>query len=139
MYDIEIFNNSASILNKKVPNRIISWITILILLLILFIFSLFISFNKYKTYFGRVKGGYVEVYNYDFPINKKDKLYIERNLYDYKIINIEKDKIILDIKLDNNLNIDNNILVINILKGRTKLINIIKNKWKDVFSNEKIK
>ena len=139
MCDIDVFNNSATVLNNKVPNKIISWITVLIVLLILFILFSFISFNIYKTSLGYVEGGYVKIYNYDSTIDLKDKLYIKDKKYDYRIININNEEVVLDIELDKSLNIEGNILVINFLRYRTNIFNIIKNKWKDVFYSDKIK
>ena len=139
MCDIDIFNNSATVLNNKVPNKIISWITVLIILLILFILFSLISFNVYKTSLGYVEGGYVKIYNYDSTIDLKDKLYIRNKKYDYSIISINNEEVILDIELDKSLNIEGNILTINFLRYRTNIFNIIKNKWKDVFYSDKIK
>ena len=139
MCDIDVFNNSSTVLNNKVPNKIISWITVLIVLLILFILFSFISFNIYKTSLGYVEGGYVKIYNYDSTIDLKDKLYIRNKKYDYSIISINNEEVILDIELDKSLNIEGNILTINFLRYRTNIFNIIKNKWKDVFYSDKIK
>ena len=139
MCDIDVFNNSATVLNNKVPNKIISWITVLIILLILFILFSFISFNIYKTSLGYVEGGYVKIYNYDSTIDLKDKLYIKDKKYDYSIISINNEEVTLNIELDKSLNIEGNILVINFLRYRTNIFNIIKNKWKDVFYSDKIK
>ena len=48
--NIDIYNNSAVILNNKNPSLIKYWITILIILCLLFLVLLFIPFNIYKTY-----------------------------------------------------------------------------------------
>ena len=133
MDNVDVFNNSAIILNKKVPKRIISWITILIILLSLVTIILFVNFNVYKSTIGIYHNDKVEIYDFNLPLNKKNKLYINQNLYNYKIIGIYDNKIILDIKLDDDLKIENNIFNINILKSRTNLFNIIKKKWKEVF------
>ena len=78
MDNIDIYNNSAIILNNKLPKKIISWITILIILFILFIIFSFVPFNIYKPIIG-----YVDIKNNktylvlditksDFPINNEN-------------------------------------------------------------------
>ena len=72
--NINIYNNSACILNKKTPFIINSWIVILIICLILFIILSFIPFNIYSYYDGYVLKQNNKYYisliiNYnDFPI-----------------------------------------------------------------------
>lgn len=134
MDNIDIFNDSAIILERKVPKKIKSWITILISLLILFVFISFIKFNTYEDYTGLYLNKQVIIYSNQFPLN--NKLYIEGKKYTYNIISINDNKVILDIELDNNLKVDNNVLRINLLKDRTTIFNILKKKWKDVFSND---
>lgn len=137
MDDITIFNDSAIILQKKVPKRIISWITILITSFIIFILISFIKFNFYKSYIAIYQNGKVVLNGNVSSLKKDDKLYIEHKQYKYKIINIESNKIFIDINLDDNLKINNNILNVNILKGKTSLFEIIKNKWKEVLFYER--
>ena len=137
--NLDIYNDSAIILEKKTPKKIISWITILIILTILFVVFLFIPFNIYKPLFG-----YVDITNNssylildfdksDFPFNKNNELYIKSKKYDYKVVRIEENKLILNVNLDNNLKVQNNIVTANVLKNRTTLFNIIKNKIKKGF------
>lgn len=141
MDKIDIYNNSAIILNKKTPKKIISWITILIILLIIFIIFSFVPFSIYKPCFG-----YVDIKDNnsylvltlsvsDFPINKDNKLYIKSKSYDYEVININIDdgEVILKVDLDDNLKISNNMISVNFLKDRTTIFNIIKNKIKKGF------
>ena len=136
---LDIYNNSAIILEKKTPKKIISWITILIILTLIFLFLSFLPFNLYKT-----KVGYVDIVDNnsyivlpidesDFPVHKNKKLFIKNKKYNYKIMKLESDKLILKINLDNNLKIQNNIVKLNILKDRTTLFKIIKNKIKKGF------
>ena len=47
MDKLDIYNNSAIILDKKTPKKIISWITILIILTIMFVVFSLIPFNIY--------------------------------------------------------------------------------------------
>ena len=139
MDNLDIYNDSAIILDKKTPKKIISWITILIILTILFIIFSFFPFNIYKQLVGYVNivdnSSYIvlEVNESDFPINKTNKLYIKNKQYNYKIVNIEEDKLILSINLEDNSKIQNNIVTVNILKNRTTLFKIIKNKIKKGF------
>ena len=139
MDKLDIYNNSAIILDKKTPKKIISWITILIILTILFIIFSLIPFNIYKPLIGYVDinndNSYIvlDIDYSDFPVSNKNKLYIKNKKYDYEIILIEKDKLILDINLEDNLKIQNNIVTVNILKNRTTLFKIIKNKIKKGF------
>ena len=139
MDKMDIYNNSAIILDRKTPKKIISWITILIILTILFIIFTFIPFNVYKPIIGSVNitnnSSYLilNINGSDFPINKNNELYIKNKKYDYEVVKIEEDKLILNINLDNNLKIQNNMITVNILKNRTTLFNIIKNKIKKGF------
>ena len=133
---LDIYNNSAIILEKKTPNFILSWITILIISTILFVIFSFIPFNIYKPYVG-----YINIENdtlfvkskvesSDFPVIKGKKLYIKGVRYNYEVVSIEDD--ILTIKLeDDNLKIQNNIIMFNILKNRTTLFKIIIAKLKE--------
>ena len=139
MDKLDIYNDSAIILKSKIPKNIISWITILIILTILFIAFSLIPFNIYKSLIGYVdiidNNSYLilNVDYSDFPVNNDNKLYIKKNKYTYKIVSIEKDKLILSLDLDNNLKLQNNMIVVNILKNRTTLFKIIKDKIKKGF------
>lgn len=136
---LDIYNDSAIILDKKTPKKIISWITILIILTIMFVVFSFIPFNIYKPLVGYIdiidnKAYIVLTLNQsDFPVNKDNKLYIKNKQYNYEIVKIENDKLILNIDLDNSLKVQNNMLTVNILKNRTTLFKIIKNKIKKGF------
>ena len=139
MDKLDIYNDSAIILDKKTPKKIISWITILIILTLLFVMFSFIPFNTYKHLVGYVdivdNNSYLilNLNNSDFPVNNNNKLYIQNRQYNYKIVMIEEDKLILSINLDNNLKIQNNIVTANILKNRTTLFKLMKNKIKKGF------
>lgn len=136
---LDIYNDSAIILEKKTPKKIISWITILIILLSLFVSSSMVPFNIYKPVYGKVNitntGTLVEL-NFsgsDFPFDKSNKLYIKNKEYSYKVVSIEDNLVLIDINLDDNLKIQNNIITMNILKNRTTIFKIIKNKIKKGF------
>lgn len=141
---LDIYNNSAIILDKKTPNKIISWITILFIFLILIIIASFIPFNIYKSYIGYFNeennnSFYVFITEYsDFPVIKNKNLYIKGKKYNYSIIGIENNNLILEIDNSEELQINNNMAVLNILKNRTTLFKIIKNKIKKGFGLWKI-
>ena len=137
--NIDIYNNRAIILENKTPSLIKSWIIILTLLSILFITILFIPYNRYITYNGYVMlkddNSYISlnINKNDFPIKNKNKLYIENDEYNYKIISIEKNNLVLSINLKDNIKINNNLVVLNILKDRTTLFKKIKTRIKKGF------
>ena len=129
----------SELLSRKVSKSIISWITILIIIFILTLIFINIPFNTYKSFNGYIfkykKDFYIEVLvsKSDFPINKKDTLYIKDKKYNYKVINIDKKKYILDLKLEDNVKIENNIVRVNIEKEKTTVFKILKNKIKKGF------
>ena len=137
--NIDIYNNSAIILNNKTPTFINSWIIILVIISLLFTVISFIPFNMYSTYNGFIIHNDEEYYislnleKSDFPINKNNKLYIKDKNYKYKIFKIEDNNILISIKLKDDIKINNNIVVVNILKDRTTLYKIVKNKIKKGF------
>jgi len=142
--NIDIYNSSAIILESEVPSFIKYWIIILVILCILFITISFIPFNIYNAYTGIVIQNNKEFYislileKSDFPINKNNKLYIKNNSYKYKILNIEDDNVLISVKLEDDIKINNNIVAVNILKDRTTLYKIIKNRIKKGFGLWKI-
>ena len=136
MDNIDIYNNSAQILNKKTPKKIVSWITILIILSNFFIIFSFVPFNVYKPCMGYVILSDNEsflVLNGGLSLSKKYKVYIKNKRYDYEIIDISADKIVLKVNLDDDIKIDKNIVKVNILKNRTTIFKIIINKIKKGF------
>ena len=136
--NINIYNDSAIILMKKYTFSK-RWIIVLIILTILFILITFIPFNIYNTYNGYIvldnNNSYINIKleNKDFPINKNKKLYIKSTSYKYKVINIEANNVLIKVNLKNNIKINNNIVTLSILKDRTNIINILKNKIKKGF------
>ena len=137
--NIDIYNNSALILNNKTPAFVNSWIIILIILSLLFITISFIPFNIYSTHNGYIITDNNESYisltleKSDFPINKNNKLYIKNKNYKYKILSIKDNNVLISIKLKDDININNNFIVVNVLKNRTTLFKIIKSKIKKGF------
>ena len=116
------------------PKSIISWITILITILILSLIFINIPFNTYKSFNGYIfeynKKFYIRllINKSDFPVNKKDTLYVKDKKYKYKVINIDRKKYILDLKLEDSIKINNNIVRVNIKKGETTVFRVLKNK-----------
>ena len=116
------------------PKFIISWITILITILMLSLIFINIPFNVYKSFNGYIfkynKKFYIRllINKSDFPVNKKDILYIKNKEYKYKVINIDRKKYVLDLKLDDSIKIDNNIVRVNIKKEKITVFKILKNK-----------
>lgn len=127
---------NSEILSRKMPKSIISWITILIITFILSLIFINIPFNTYKSFNGYIfkykEKFYIRVLinKSDFPIYKKDTLYIKDKKYKYEIINIDKKKYILDLRLDSSIKIENNIVIVNIKKEKTTVFKILKNKIK---------
>lgn len=116
------------------PKFIISWITILITILMLSLIFINIPFNVYKSFNGYIfkynKKFYIRllINKSDFPVNKKDILYIKNKKYKYKVINIDRKKYVLDLKLKDSIKIDNNIVRVNIKKEKITVFKVLKNK-----------
>ena len=129
----------GELLSRKMPKSIISWITILIIVFVFTLIFINIPFNTYKNFNGYIfeyEGKfYIEVVvnKSDFPIKNKDILYIKDKKYKYKLINIDKKKYILDLKLEDSIKIQNNIVRVNIKKEKTTVFKILKNKIKKGF------
>lgn len=137
--NINIYNDSSIIINEKTPKSIISWITILIILSLIMIIIFSIPFNIYLTLNGYVTIEDNETYlnllleNSDFPINKKNELYIKNVKYDYSIVNIDRENMILKVDLKDEIKLENNIVIVNLVKDRTTVFKLIKNKIKKGF------
>lgn len=139
MDNLDIYKDSSIILDRAIPSKIISWVTILIALILLFIVFSFLPFNIYKSMIGEVNivdnDSYIilsQEYS-DFPVNINNKLYIKDKKYNYEVVKIEEDKTIIKVDIEDDLKTQNNIVIINILKNRTTLFKIIKNKIKKGF------
>ncbi len=136
---LDIYNDSSIILEKKTPKKIISWITILVILFSLFVVFSMVPFNIYKPFMGKVNitdnRTFLELdLNYSgFPVNRYNKLYIKNKEYSYKVVSIKENVLLLDINLDEALKVQNNIVNVNILKDRTTIFKIIKDKIKKGF------
>lgn len=137
--DIDIYNDSAIILERKAPSKVFSWIIILLITSSIAILISFIPFSIYESYYGVVKlesdNSFIifDLEYMKFPINKYDKLYIKNKSYNYDVFDISENSLIIKLDLEDGLKIDNNIVVVNILKDRTSIFNILKNKIKKGF------
>ena len=137
MNDIDIYNNSSVIMLKKVPVKIISWITILLVFLIfILVFGIFFTYNKYEKCIGIVRGNNIVLELSPDKINKiKDRLYIDNKKYNFEIkekdyiiiVNKNYYEIVLNINLEDKYKIDNNILEIYIELEKTTLLKEIFN------------
>lgn len=139
MDNINIYNDSAIILSKKIPKSSKIWIIMVLFFFLTLTVIFSIPFNKYKTFIGQViinnDISYlsIKLEKCDFPINKSNKLFIKRSEYHYEIESIEENQVILKLKLDESLKIDNNYMLVNILSDRTTIIEIIKENLKKGF------
>lgn len=136
---IDIYNDSAVILDKSNPRCVLFWTIILFILMFILLGIFSIPFNTYKRY-----SGYIHIENNesylilqadinDFPINKNNLLYIKSDRYDYKVVNIERNNVIIKINLEDNIKIDGNTVLVNIRENRTTIFEIIKNKIRKGF------
>lgn len=130
MEDINAFEYSKLKIMNERPSKIVSWITILIILfVILLIISLLFKFNIYQNNIGYIDNNYnlrIIINDSSFPISKKYKLYIDNKRYKYKIIKIEKKdryyELLIKCKLNKELLISNNIITVRFKKGETTLM-----------------
>lgn len=134
MDDINIYYNSSIIVDRKIPSKIVSWVTILIgLLIFILLFGNFVEYKKYQKVVGIVKNNAIIVLIEPNMINKMQRtLIINNKEYNFEINSISEDytildnknyyEMILDIDLDNKYKINNNILELNIELGKTTLI-----------------
>lgn len=99
MPDINIFDNSEIVMERKVPNKIVSWITILFSLLIMAVIVMcFYSYNRHLNYLGIIKKEdniFIKVY-----VNKSDisrlenqELLVNNTKTNYEIDNVSNTQI----------------------------------------------
>lgn len=138
-----MYQNSNIVTMRKVPVKICSWITILILSTALFvIFSLTFKYKKYLKYDAVVNNNYVELYideNF-FIKSSSDKVLINNKEYHYDVVALEEYsynmgeveywKIMLDIDLPKNLKVENNRLRLEFLDKETTFYNNVLEKIK---------
>lgn len=129
---IDIYTNSSIILERRMPNKIISWIVILILFLIFLLVISFIPINIFRTYSGYVtlenNNQYINfVMGSDDLIDKKGTLYIKNKSIKYEFDSIKENMI--TVLIDSKYLLEPNKLIkINLLGDRTTLLKLIRNK-----------
>lgn len=129
---IDIYTNSSIILERRMPNKIISWIVILILFLIFLLVISFIPINIFRTYSGYVtlenNNQYINfVMGSDDLIDKKGTLYIKNKSIKYEFDFIKENMI--TVLIDSKYLLEPNKLIkINLLCDRTTLLKLIRNK-----------
>ena len=129
---IDIYTNSSIILERRMPNKIISWIVILILFLIFLLVISFIPINIFRTYSGYVtlenNNQYINfVMGPDDLIDKKGTLYIKNKSIKYEFDFIKENMI--TVLIDSKYLLEPNKLIkINLLCDRTTLLKLIRNK-----------
>ena len=84
MDNIDIFNNTEIIMTRKMPSKIVSWITVLIIGLVIFLFiSIFYKYNDYIYLDAKV-------------LEDNEKFYLQTYLNDDYIKKISKATLIVD-------------------------------------------
>lgn len=130
--NIDIYNNSSIILERRMPNKIISWIMVLILFSIFLVIISFIPINIFKTYSGYVtlenNNQYINlVMNSNDLIDKKGILYVKNKSINYEFNSIKEN--IITVLIDNKyLLVPNELIKINLLYDKTTLLKLIRNK-----------
>lgn len=131
---IDIYENKSIILNQKIPNRIISWTTILIILtLFILIFGNLYKFDKYLNYNAVIQNNNIILLIEKNKINNlKGQVMFNKKNYDFDIKEIsEQDyyqdnkyykQVILDMNLEDKYKIENNILNLYFKDKKTTLI-----------------
>lgn len=130
--NIDIYNNSSIILERRMPNRMISWIMVLILFSIFLVIISFIPINIFKTYNGYVtlenNNQYINlVMNSNNLIDKKGILYVKNKSINYEFNSIKEN--IITVLIDSKyLLVPNELIKINLLYDKTTLLKLIRNK-----------
>lgn len=130
---LNLDNSIVYILNKKFDSKL--YYFLIIVTLLFFIFIVLYPYQNILSYKLYVDDTYKLVVdeNY-FPINE-NYLYINNKKYNYSILEIigpylENKKIYYEIKISINLKKKNNIIPVNIYKGKTTLFNKFINNMK---------
>ena len=156
-YDsLDMFNNSSIVYMKKTNNKIISFITILIVFSILFLLlAIFYKFEVFNIYYGKVykeeDNTYV-VFNVDsdfinvskrnyLEINKKSiKCHLDSFSDNYILYNNKKYwEVTYTCELPEELSLDNNMLEIRIDRRSTTLFNELRRKVERGIKNGRTK
>ncbi|MCM1371204.1 MAG: hypothetical protein NC181_04895 [Clostridium sp.] len=134
MNDIDIYENSSIILNRKTPLKIISWLFILISFsTFLIIFGGFYKFKKYQSYISIFTSNHLILLVEEKNIsNIGNRFILDNKIYNFSIESISKDyviennknyrEVLLNVDLEENYKIENNILNINLEGNDTTLL-----------------
>ena len=135
MENIDIYNNSSIIFLKKTPQKIISWIIILVAsLFLMLVFMCCFKYKKYLKYESYIHEGYVEFYvdKSFFDKRKSDTVLINDKKYDYDVISISEFsydygqnnlwKIVIKVDLEQNMLIENNYFQLKFLESNETTI-----------------
>lgn len=141
MDNINVFKYSKMRMMSEQPPKVISWITVLIILVFIFIsVGFFYRFDVYSTVIG-----YVDIndeYNLriiidkeEFPIKNDYELYIDNKKYTYEIIDIKESQqiyqVLINCNLEEELLVSNNIITIKLKKGKITLMDVLIKKIKE--------
>lgn len=148
--NVDIFNNSPIILNRKTSKAIQIWIMFLIFgAIIFFIIGNYYKFSLFTNHIAYVKKidskYYVVTYLEEDEIRKLyySEILIEKEKFDFKVVTISEEvysvnnikcyEVVLDMKLKEMWLVENNILNIVLKKEETTILKEIKkgiNLWK---------
>lgn len=133
MNDINIFENKDIIMLRRVPKKIYSFKTILILFAVLFLIIGNIEYKKYVTYYAKVIKGNLVLETSMLP-NYDTNLYFKDKKYKFEILDIDNNDsyFMLKVNIEKEFLVENNILIIRLVKDETTIIKEIKKMiWKD--------
>ena len=131
MKEINVFAYSRMKLMNDKPSKVVSWITILSILLILtLVISIFYKYNIYDNYVGYVNLGsdyrLRVIVDNNYQVKKSYLLYVDNRKYEYKIVDIIHEEnyksILIDCNLKSYLLVQNNVVPVRFLKRRTTLM-----------------
>ena len=154
--DLDIYNNSSIVYMQKTSNRIISYITILLILSFsILIFSCTYKFNVFNIYYGKVYKEDDDTYlimnvdsdfvnlskrNYLEVNDKSVKCHLESFSDNYVIYNNKKYwEATYSCELPEELDVNNNILEIKVDKRNTTLFNELIRKVKRGIKDGRVK
>ena len=128
--------NSYIILNKSTNKLIKLFIITSLFIVLLLVLTLNIKYKKYYYLYGQVDNNYRLILYYDIKylevIKKNNKVVINNNTYNYKILSIDTNytilnntnnyiQVVIDINLNSEDKITNNILKLKVLVSNKKL------------------
>ena len=131
MEEINAFSYSKLKIMEEKPLIIKYWINTLIIILVLFIIlSTKVHYKVYSNYIAYIENNNsynlkIIINDYNFPIKKNYKLYIDNKKYNYKIISIEAKEgyyeLLIRCNIEKNLLINNNIITVRFETKKTTL------------------